>query len=270
MFTSFPARWTDEGIVFYPEGRSLVGGVETVSVVDPKAVVVRWRRLMELEAVHPWPRFRVRWGSMSKSDLTPTELAMVSGPLPGPGGQTFGPPGAATASVLSTSRLEPDGFAAHVSALFDHVARFKPTVIRRGWLDDPDVDWEPVSELPAAAGATSARGVFRSAAAPAPPIVRGPPSAYEALLEWIASGSERPWSEHPREVRLTADHVYVLRRDRRIVRLPLSLLRARVGGVREDAVYVFGRRRGLLLTYRTNCPVREALDRRLELRAQSQ
>ncbi len=248
-------QWTDEGVAFYPAGRSYGGNVHPMRAVDPSVVVVRWYRLAELEAVHPWPCFRARWHPMRAS-----EMEARSGPVQGAGGHTFGPEKASIAGLLSPV-VAPDGFAAQVSALFEHVARHKPSAVRRGWLDDPDVDWEPAEALPDTAPSTD--GAFRSAGDRSAVIVRGAPSAMEALLEWLASGSERPWSEHPREVHLTADEVFVLRRDRSVGKLPLRLLRARLGSEREDAVYVFGRRRGLLATHREGCPVRAALDRRL-------
>lgn len=225
-------------------------GTDPLETTNVDAIVLRWHELRELAAVDPWPSFRVRWH--------------------GPGGgdeHTFSPRRGTLAEKLSPA-LSPPGFARSVEAMIYHVASHTEGLVKRGWLDAPEVEWERVRALPEArvARELAGQGAFRAAPRPIEEeatALREKPTALEAMLQWLVSSPEKPWREHPREVRTSAAYLYVERRDRSFWRLPLDTLRVRLGTTRDDAVYVFGRRTGILLTHRDGCPVRAELDARL-------
>ncbi len=212
---------------------------------------LRWSELVELAAIDPWPRFRVRWSS----DLTRVVGEHVFTPTPALG---FG-----LVRVLS-----PDEFASQLENLIVHAAAHRPEVVKRGWVDAPDIDWEEVSSMPEPPTEQPALGdgAFRAAQRPVEEVaiaMRGRPSPLEAMIDWLASSPDRPWQLHPREARLSAEYFYALQRDGSIERVARSTLRVRLGGVDEDAVYLFGRRAAAVLTHREGCPVRTALDAQL-------
>lgn len=248
----FPAAWTGRGLVFHLRPHRELPGVDPLDTTNPNAIVLRWHELRELAAVDPWPRFRVRWR--------------------GPGGgddHTFAPARDVVLTLLMPA-LAPEPFAEQVGRLIEHTQRHAPHAVRRGWLDAPEVRWERVGSMPEVAGGARpelGHGAFRAIARPVEEMataVRPPNRPLESMMQWLMSTPDRPWRQHPREVRLGPEHLYAARRDGTIWRVPLETLRARVGEPSEDALYVFGRRTSIVLTKRDACEVRAALDARLE------
>lgn len=92
-----------------------------------------------------------------------------------------------------------------------------------------------------------------------------PLSPAEYLTSWLASSPSRPWRDSPREAALSERYLYVRHGLRGYARLPLSALRARLGGTEEDAVYVFGQRTYVVLPYRDDDPLRPKLDLHLHI-----
>lgn len=239
----FPVRWTDRGIVYHPSPPAARGvSRDPLLTTDVDAIVLRWADVWSMALVEPWPQAVIRW----------------------PGGEiALGPKG--------LFDPKPEAFAAEVERLVAHLEEHAPAKVSdRGWLDVPEEPWERVRALPdLASDAILGDGAFRSAPRPVEePVVaaRGPATPFEAMLGWLASSPERPWREHPRQVRLTDAYVYVERRDRSVWRIPLDALRARRGERDRDAIYVLGRRTPLILTHRPDCAVRAALDARLTSR----
>lgn len=116
------------------------------------------------------------------------------------------------------------------------------------------MSWERVEAWPGA----EAGGAFRGAAEPVVAERRGVTWRERARLFWHSS-PEHPLARTAERVAVTPRHVYVERRDRARVRLPLE----RLHGARLDAgQVVYGVREGedLLLPYRAGCPVQLQLD----------
>jgi hypothetical protein len=206
-----------------------------------------FRDVVAVEAVEPWPCFEVEWrdaGGTSKKRFVPR------------------------------FRSERDAVGRDVEKLFRYLERERRgDLAKRGWLDAPVVHWERVKGFPDEEERDDAApGAYRRAARTAGETIlarREEPSAFETLLDWLASSPDHPWRDHPRDVAVTDEHVYVRRRDETVHRLPLATLR----GVRKnrdlDALYVFGRNTILLLPRRDGCPVLALLDARFEESAAS-
>ena len=206
-------------------------------------VSVSWLRLRRLEPVEPWPRLAVRTSSLA-FDFAPAREARDTGGR--------------------------ERFAERVASLLQAAGRYRAgteTIVHAGWVAVADVGWEAVGSLPEPEP-TVAAGAYRTAAREriTETIVarRGPLSAFETLLEWLASTPENPFRHQPREVVVTDSAVHVRRRDGRCARVPTGALRLRLG--RRDGIYVFGRRTRLLLTQREVCPVAQHLDALLRTR----
>ena len=214
------------------------------------AVLVRWHELRRLELLDPWPCFRLSWRSRGAR-----------------GDDTFGP----------YAHEAPHAFASAVERLVEAASAHAPSLVRRGWLDVPDVSWEATEGLPEpfVADAAPALGAFRTAARDTPTpettIVarRHAPPTFEALLVWLRSSPARPSVLLPREAVICGDGMLHVRwRDGRCGRIPLDALRLRLNVPlqdehADDAVYVFGRATRLLLVGRSRCDVAQALDRHL-------
>jgi hypothetical protein len=237
----FRVAWTDDGLAVFRAGE----GPDTedpLETMNPYAVVVRWRDLRELVAIEPWPAFRIRWAS------------------DGGGGE-----------ITCTPKDQPfwhadeEEFGELVEALFAHVGEHAPGRVRRGWLKYPKVEWEQVNAMPQPLPdrSSAGEGAYRSGPRAVEEVaiaVREPPSAFESMLAWVASGPYRSRRHMTRGVRLTEEHVYVERRDGTFWRLPLSMLRERRGDASGDALYVFGRGTLLFLVERRGCPVAATLE----------
>jgi hypothetical protein len=214
------------------------------------AVLVRWHELRGLELLDPWPSFRVRWGSRGAR-----------------GDATFAP----------FLHEDPHEFVEALERLVVAATERAPTVVARGWLDAPEVPWEPTADLPVATMSQTgpALGAFRTPARTTIPpeftVVahRKAPPTFEALVLWLRSSPRRPLDLLPREAVITADGMLHVRwRDRRCARIPIDTVRLRffvpLGAEQStDAVYVFGRATRLLLVDRTRCEIAQALDRQL-------
>jgi len=204
-------------------------------------------RIRRLEAVDPWPSLRIAWnhGRGEKSEtLHPLRLHKVF--------------------AFDPDEDERSAFARVVEELLAAFEEFEPTKVARGWLEVPEIPWEKVESWPEASGPSS-EGAYRTAQVP---IVarRGKPSPFEALLTWLASSPERPWTDTAREMVLTSRQLYVRHWNRNVYTLPLEALRARLDDTWEgtrDAVYVFGRNTFLVVPHREGCEVTAALDRQL-------
>jgi len=247
---SFPARWNEDGLVFDNTGhvppplRPRTREWEPLDVGSVTSIALRWREVTALEAIEPWPHVKVVWyfnHARYEERIVPLRIWGRGGPL---------------------------AFEQGAEALFAYAGEIlRPAQLRRGWLDEPIVEWELCSDLPGHEPPPEAAGAYRTAAARVvEPIVarRAPLTPFEAMLCWLASGPGRPWQDTPREVVLTEEHLYARRRDRRAWRLPLSELRVRYGEAASDAFYVFGRRTMVILPGREGCPVRARLDELLE------
>jgi len=234
-----------------------IGARGSTPIADPfdtplmNAVLVRWHDLLRITLVDPWPCFRVRWRTRG-----------------GKCEDAFGPADGESESTFSFA----------VIRLVEATTRRSPLLVSRGWLDVPDVDWEPVAALPvleqvvtryeAGAFRTSARDVERQVVSVL--ARRGAPSTFDALLSRLHSSPGRPLARIPQEVLVTEDEdVYVRFRDKSCARIPLAALRVRID-VRsnaftepDDAFYVFGRATRLLLLDRGKCPVAQLFDARL-------
>ncbi|MFK7985566.1 MAG: hypothetical protein AB8I08_06005 [Sandaracinaceae bacterium] len=213
---------------------------DPLAISDMNALVFRWRDEFRVAAIDPWPRVRIRW-SGSETLLTPRTMLGLTSPL------------------KFEQRME--------NALLTLKER-APTKVDLGWVNSPVVEWEPVSALPALPETSAAAGKHGGAYRAGGPraeeyavAARGTPSSIEVMLDWLASSPDRSWKDHPRQVRLTEEAIYIERRGGTLFRLPLSTLRHREGPVYDDAVYVFGRRTRLVLGHRAEgCEVRARLD----------
>lgn len=252
----FPAQWNDDGLLFYLQGLDPLYGAATGFVVGtlaedgphlareidsalPTTITVRWRELVALAAVEPWPAVRLSYRSTT----------VVCD-------ETFRP----------RSPREHVGFERGAELLFEHCARFAPARLERGWLDVQPVAWERVARMPGDETTASA-GAYRSAAGGGEPVVarRAPPSVMETLAHFLASGPSQPFGAHPREVVVTDRELYARRRDGSVFRLPLAELRLGRGAPDRDSVFVFGRSTRLVLPARRDpCPVAAALWSRLD------
>lgn len=192
------------------------------------SVSLRWSDLVSLEAIDPYPRLLVEWGSPV------SQLSFV---------------------------LTGAGAAATIERLFDEAeSRTRDEVVRRGWLDAEVVRWEPVEEWPD--DAPEGAGAYRTAGSRSRVLARRPPrGGLRVMLQWLASTPARPFHAEIREALVTEHHLYARRRNGEMARLPLDTLRSRKGN--EDAVYLFGRDERVLLTDRRSCDVCHALDARL-------
>lgn len=219
-------RWTDEGIAFHSQPGA-VGwlGDDPLDTPDLDAIVVRWPELRRLEATEPWPSVRVEW----------EHAGAVS-----------------DATFDAGSEQAAAAFDAQVEALFDHVARFRPYVLVRGWLEAPNVLWTLVDSLP---GETDDRagGPYRTAGATERVLARRSQStAYERL---ISIALDVPWREVGGEVVVTTERVYVRRPDGSVRAVPFDSLRRVTRAPGGDLVAVFGRKSELFLRSREDCPV---------------
>jgi hypothetical protein len=216
------------------------------------AVLVRWHELRGLELLDPWPSFRLRWGGRGAR-----------------GDATFTP----------HFHEDPREFVAALERLVVAATERAPTVVARGWLDAPDVSWEPTDELPVATTPQTGPtlGVFRTPARDVSPpeatvlARRKAPPTFEALVLWLRSSPRRPLDLLPREAAITADGMLHVRwRDRRCARIPVDTVRLRFSVPIDeehspDAIYVFGRATRLLLVDRAHCEVAQQLDLHLDL-----
>lgn len=249
MIPRFPVEWSERGIVLHLQPPLLMNVTrDPFDTTHPFAVLLEWFSVTRLEAVYPWPHFRVTWSGGRKQ-------------------HEFGPVVGAVEEAMTPS-VAPLSFAEQVAALFEVVHRLRPDIVRLGWLAEPEVAWEPVERFPRARGRRErlGAGAFRSTKQVAEEeavAIRPRSSAWETFVDWMASTPDCPFRSHPREVRVSREHLYAELTPRHIVRLPLSTLRARVGLAENDAVYWFGRRTPLVLPYRRRCPVGPYLDRRL-------
>jgi len=215
------------------------------------AVLVRWHELRGLELLDPWPSFRLRWGGRGAR-----------------GDATFAP----------HLHEDPREFVEALERLVVAATERAPTIVARGWLDAPDVPWEPTADLPVASipQAGPKLGAFRTPARETSPpeftvmARRKAPPTFEALVLWLRSSPRRPLDLLPREAVVTADGMLHVRwRDRRCARIPVDTVRLRffvpLGEWQSpDAIYVFGRATRLLLVDRMHCEVAQALDRHLD------
>jgi hypothetical protein len=225
LIESFPFVWTETALAIAP-------------MAGQTWRTLPWREVQCLAAVRPWPCFRVVHAGASE--------------LLAPHGR----------AALVTMRRA--AFAAAVEKLFVYAAPILNKRLMRGWLDAPQIEWERVESMPSLVEPISASGAYREGRPLVEEIAtacRPAPDPLEAMVQWLASGPDKPWREHPREVRTSAEFVYVLRRDRSTWRIPIAALSDRRGG--GDAFYVFGRSTELLLPQRNVCPVRQILDARL-------
>ncbi len=247
--TTAALECTEKGIAIGARGSAPIADPFDTPMMN--AVLVRWHDLLRIALVDPWPCFRLRWRTrVGKSE------------------DVFGPAEGESESKFSLA----------VMRLAEATAQRGPLLVSRGWLDAPDVEWEPVAALPvleqvvtrheAGAFRTSAREVERQAVGVL--ARRGAPSTFDALLIWLHSSPARPLSRLPQEVLVTEDEdVYVRFGDESCARIPLAALRVRIN-VRsnaftepDDAFYVFGRATRLLLLDRSECPVARLFDERL-------
>lgn len=194
---------------------------------------LRWEDIVRLDATGPWPKLEIHYHAEAN---------------------------------IRRLQLEPRGelpaeFLAHMRKLFEFATRHvDPGDVRSGWVTAPDVMWEHLERWPEEQEAvlTPYRGAVNHEQWRA---MRDKPSAYEAMLQWLASTPERPWREHPRRVLVTSSRVCVERRDKKPVAIARSLIRGRRRTADGDRAYYFGRRERLLLPLRgQNCPVTWALD----------
>jgi hypothetical protein len=211
--------------------------------------VVTGRALRELEAIDPWPSVRVRWKHAHGEDERVFRLRRRY-----------------RTAAFGTSTAEAEQFAHVVDQLFDWVEghAWGRHHVRRGWLDVPDVRWEPVDRFPAEGASGPGGGAFRTQAAPSEQVIarRPPATGLDGMLLWLAA-SGRSWKETPAEIAVTAEHVYARTRAGSAFRIPRSALRTRMGDDDRDVAYVFGRRARLLLLGEDDCPVRRLLDAQL-------
>jgi competence ComEA-like helix-hairpin-helix protein len=130
--------------------------------------------------------------------------------------------------------------------------------IEDGWSAYVDVQPEPIDLWPEAATSLSPyRGQGSGSRIAERPAVTG----YQAFLTWLGSSPDKPWSETPRELALTSEHLYFRTWKRKALRLPLSQLRAHYRFEKGDRIYVFGRRTRVVLPVTDKpCPVAQRLD----------
>ncbi|RLB53825.1 MAG: hypothetical protein DRJ42_10785 [Deltaproteobacteria bacterium] len=201
-------------------------------------LIFPFKTLVSVEATDPYPTFEIEWRHM--------------------GGKT-------RRRFLARFRSDEEAWVASVEKIFAHLDERFPHVVHRGWLDAQNTEWEPAAGFPDERTlADEKRGGYRLSARdePAEEVVaeRASPEPLEAMMDWLSSGPDSPWREHPNEVKVTVSHVYVRRRDDAVYRLPLSALRGGRKNSTGDIVYVFGRRTRLLLPHRDGCPVVTALN----------
>ena len=193
--------------------------------------------LLELAAVDPWPRFTLGW--------------------------RYG--GYRSDELFGAVRGHEAELGARVTALADELGVSRSGLVKRGWIDAPDAEWEQVAALPDDVPRTQGEGAFRTSAlakVPEPVVARrSPRTSTEALLGWLASGPDRPWRRQPIEIVATEEYVYWRAPDG-VFRLPLGALRAILVGRARDRIAIFGRRMQLLITHRAECPLVEYLERR--------
>jgi hypothetical protein len=245
IISEHDVEWTGAGLAITPMRQRLFsapvrtadpippGGVDPLDATQPTTIVVRWRELAALDAVSPWPNFRLRWRFKGGEDEA-----------------TFVPSGDRVA------------FEAMVVALAAHVEKMSGRATQNGWLLEPVYGWEAVANLPSELPPT-AEGAYRTAGrAPGEKIVarRTQESALEGMIGWLASGTAR-WRSVPREVVLTEEHVWVRRRGGAIERMPRRhLTRAGYANASGDYAYGYGRRDRLVLPWREGCLVSRALE----------
>ncbi|MEO0325770.1 MAG: hypothetical protein AAF447_22630 [Myxococcota bacterium] len=201
------------------------------------------RDLRVVEALPRWPALEVCWRAGA-----------------GLRREVFAPPGRVFGATLPSHAAR---HAAVVQALFrDLAGRSLRVRLAPGWTAHPDVPWQPVAGLPQTR--TLSASSYRQPA-DGPVLARRNARCFAAFRDWLASSPARPFDLMAQEVALTSTHVYARFPDGRAGRLPRATLRARLGGVHEDATYVFGARTHLALGWRRGgCPVRAAFDRQLE------
>jgi hypothetical protein len=250
---------TEKGIAI--QARYPHGPVDPFDSTVQSAVLVPWRDLLKLTLVDPWPCVRLRWRTID-----------------GGAEDVFGP----------HENTSAEAFARAATRLSEATTRRAPQLVHRGWLDVPDVPWEPVSAFPRVDARVERRdlGAFRTSASDHDEHAlkllarRGAPATFDALFEWLRSGPDKATSVLPRAMLVTQDadgeDVYVRWRDERCERMPLAALRTRTAppfspnslntGVSDDAFYVFGRATRVLLTRRSTCAVAQLFDQRLAKR----
>lgn len=214
-------------IAIGPDGLSLGAGME--------AIETSFLHLYHVEPVDPWPSIALGWVDR----------------------------GAPYATVLTPREEETLAFAERVGELMDTCARRAAHALARGWLDAPEVGWEPVESLPDE-GEVAEMGGYRAAPQASDPILamRTIAPAAPRLLTWRwAQKTER--RIEPRKIVLTQSYVYVRTRDERIVRIATALLRTARRTPAGERIYVFGRHTELLVVHAEGCELTAALDARV-------
>lgn len=206
------------------------------STYSMHSVTVRWRDVVSLEPVAPWPQVLLEWDARS----------------------------AGVSRMRLAAGGDPVVFEDRVRELVDAARRHarSPEHVRDGWLAVPTVAWEPVERWPGEGVDEAAVGYRTAPARPVEILARRPSrGGLHVLLQWLASSPSRPFAKMVKEALLTPKHLYVRRRDGTEARLPRAALRTRRG--EDDAIYVFGRRTEVLLGDRSGCPVCRRLDAQL-------
>lgn len=201
-------------------------------MIDPTRTLEDLRRCpgeyRSLEAIDPWPCIAITWSDGSVERIGPRW-----------------PSGA-------------DAFEARVRATFEALASDgQAAQLHRGWLDAPQVPWEPADGLPLSA---TGDGAFRASARGL--VRRSTCTFVDRCVAWLATSTERPRHDVPRRAALTDRFVFVERFTRHVYRAPLGALRAHYRAPSAD-VFVFGRRTRIVLPDGAPCEVRRSLDDRV-------
>jgi hypothetical protein len=226
------SAWTFEsvGLSAAPDGLVLGAGMHTVEVA--------FAVLYHVEPVDPWPSLAVGW---------------IDASVP-------------YRAVLSPAEADADTFAERVASAIEACAQRVPRATARGWLDVPELAWEPVDAMPGEREEGPAMRGYRMAPEAPDPIVAKRTLAVGGprLFTYIAARLRRPPRRvEPREVVLTRAFVHVRTSGGVKLRLPADTLRASRRTDDGDAVYVFGRNTELLLVHHEGCELTAALDARV-------
>lgn len=195
-------------------------------MIDPTRTLEELQRCpgeyRRLEAVDPWPCVAITWSDGSIERVGPRW-----------------PSGA-------------NAFERRVQSTFAALTA-RGEQLDRGWLDAPQVPWEPADGLPFAAG----DGAFRASAMG---LARRPTCAlFDRWVAWLATSTERPLDDVPRRAALTERFLFIERFGGRVFRVPLDALRTQYRAPSAD-VFVFGRRTRLVLPDGAPCAVRRGLE----------
>lgn len=229
---------TDEESV---DARLRIVGMTGKEAMHRLRFCLKWREVLELEAVEPWPSLRLKWkaaGAVDDRTLSPARRWFGDGP----------------------SKLELQ-WEEVIVALFERASELGIRAkLLLGWASLDHVPWEDVDHWPEA---HVGDGSYRTAGTNLIVASRDKPSSLEFMFSWLAAGPRQPWKMTTREVALTRDFVYAKFAGGRAARIPLSALR--YGWLTNTAhIYEFGRRTRLVLPARVSCPVQQALDARLK------